>query len=389
MGSLRYPKSDYPEMTNEKLLTLAIHTYEKALPVKALLEREGIYVELNNVNLETPDVFAGVRVRIPEKDLPLALRLVENFEIFAYPDGEERPGGMVLVPTDFSECSEKAVRLAFTLANSLRGRIRLLYSFIPPGSTADLQLSDSYDYDADIEDIEISHKIEHDSKVLMLRLEERLRLAIKAGEIPAVKFDSIVTEGIPEDAILACEREQKPSLIVMGTRGAGKKQAELIGSVTAEVLDSCRTPAFTVPENVSPDFFRNLKSVGFFCNLDQQDILALDTLYRMFPVDKNNIEVTLLHIPSRRRFAVAYDPAHSIDRLLSYCKNHFPDYRFRIKDISLDIFEKEISELEAARPFDLVCMPNKKRSVFARFFNPSLAHKILFRADIPMMVIPV
>ena len=34
-------------------------------------------------------------------------------------------------------------------------------------------------------------------------------------------------------------------------------------------------------------------------------------------------------------------------------------------------------------------VPNKKKNVFARFFNPTLAHKILFHADIPMMTIPV
>ncbi len=38
-------------MTPDRLITIAIHTYEKALTLKSILEREGIYVELNNVNL--------------------------------------------------------------------------------------------------------------------------------------------------------------------------------------------------------------------------------------------------------------------------------------------------------------------------------------------------
>lgn len=69
-------------MTPDRLITLAIHTYERALPVKSLLEREGIYVELNNVNLAAPVVSPGVRLRIKESDLPLALRIVENMDIF-------------------------------------------------------------------------------------------------------------------------------------------------------------------------------------------------------------------------------------------------------------------------------------------------------------------
>ena len=46
--------------------------------VRTLLENEGIRVELNNVNLEVPCFSSGVRVRIRENDLPLALRIVEN-----------------------------------------------------------------------------------------------------------------------------------------------------------------------------------------------------------------------------------------------------------------------------------------------------------------------
>lgn len=72
-------------MTPNRLITIAIHTVEKALPLKNLLEREGIYVELNNVNLASPTVAAGVRIRIKESDLPLALRIIENIEIFDIP----------------------------------------------------------------------------------------------------------------------------------------------------------------------------------------------------------------------------------------------------------------------------------------------------------------
>lgn len=54
-------------------------------------------------------------------------------------------------------------------------------------------------------------------------------------------------------------------------------------------------------------------------------------------------------------------------------------------DALLDDFKTIIQET----PFNLICVPNKKRNVFARVFNPSVAHKILFRADVPMMVVPV
>ena len=67
---------------HDRLITVAIHTYEKAIVLKSLLESEGVAVVLQNVNLVQPVVSSGVRFRIHETDLPLALRIIENCEIF-------------------------------------------------------------------------------------------------------------------------------------------------------------------------------------------------------------------------------------------------------------------------------------------------------------------
>ena len=48
----------------DKLVTLAIHTFEKAQILKTILETEGIEVYIHNVNQIQPVVSAGVRVRI-------------------------------------------------------------------------------------------------------------------------------------------------------------------------------------------------------------------------------------------------------------------------------------------------------------------------------------
>lgn len=47
----------------DKLVTLAIHTFEKAQILKTMLETEGIEVYIHNVNQIQPVVSAGVRVQ--------------------------------------------------------------------------------------------------------------------------------------------------------------------------------------------------------------------------------------------------------------------------------------------------------------------------------------
>lgn len=375
-------------MTPNRLITIAIHTVEKALPLKNLLEREGIYVELNNVNLASPTVAAGVRIRIKESDLPLALRIIENIEIFDIPARDEEPekGGVILLPTDFSPHSDNAAKLAFKLASRLGMSIDMLHSFIAPASPQGVQLMDSYDYE--LADMAERQTIEVESTRMMEEYAAKIRGWIKSGEVPAVKFSTTVTEGIPEESILLYSRDKNPQLIVMGTRGADKKEAELIGSVTAEVLDSCRIPAFTVPESVDVATVADLHKVAFVCNLEQEDMIALDTLYRLFP--DQSLEVMLIYIPGRRERNVSdAKTAQAQLNLLNYCREHFPGYGFDMRTVRLDTLIDDFKEIMQEGPFNLICVPNKKRNVFARVFNPSIAHKILFRADVPMMVIPV
>ncbi len=370
-------------MTPDRLITLAIHTYERALPVKSLLEREGIYVELNNVNLAAPVVSPGVRLRIKESDLPLALRIVENMDIFTAHDATMAGKGVMLVPTDFTPLSLSAAKLAMQLAAKQKWEIEFLNAFISPANRDTVQLSDAYDYE--LADIAATRQLQSEAETLMKRFSAKIMESIKSGEVPAVKFTSKICEGIPEEVILEYIREEKPQMVAMGTRETNKKEEELIGSVTAEVLDGCRIPAFTIPENVNLKLFADMHDVAFFCNLDQEDMLALDSLYRMFP--DLNLNVTLIDIPSKRFRAGQPDKARQ--NLLDYCRNHYEGYAFSMRTIEPKSLSEEFRNLEHEIPFQMLCMPNKRKNVIARVFNPSLAHRILFSADIPMMVIPV
>ncbi|MDE5786191.1 MAG: universal stress protein, partial [Duncaniella sp.] len=239
-------------MTDDRLITLAIHTFDRAQSLKAILEKEGIPVTLQNVNLQTPVVSSGVRVRIMETDLPLALRIIENLDIFACDSSvaSDKISPTILVPVDFSSHSIIACDYAVHIAAAHNASILILHTYIDPTMMGtNIQLSDSLTFDSTAaENAIIEHEINAETKVVMDRFVKSLREKIKRGDIPAVKFRTEIREGVPEDVIGEMARECHPMLIVMGTRGAGKKERELVGSVTAEVLDTCRYPVFTVPE---------------------------------------------------------------------------------------------------------------------------------------------
>lgn len=368
-------------MSQDRLITLAIHTYDKALVLKKRLESEGINPVLNNVNLSKPTISSGVRVRILEKDLPLALRIVENPEIFGNNNTKPEQSGSIIVPTDFSEYSYNASLIAFKWAQLLNANISILHSYISAHHIDQMQLNKS---GFDIVDLQNHSKTIAEEK--MVHFSNRLTQQIKNGNIPPINFSTKIVEGVPEDAICEYAKQISPRLIVMGTRGSGKKEKELIGSVTGEVLDSCKFPVFAVPELNNVINIEALNHIIFFCNIDQEDIIALDVLYRTLPLISLNI--TIVNVPHKDTKTINSFISSSSE-LLKYCTENYPRFKFSLQTLRLGSIDSDFKKIEEIQHIDLIAVPNKKRNVFARFFNPSLAHKILLHIDIPMITIPI
>ncbi|MDE5786314.1 MAG: hypothetical protein K2H98_07260, partial [Duncaniella sp.] len=128
----------------------------------------------------------------------------------------------------------------------------------------------------------------------------------------------------------------------------------------------------------------SISEVILISSLDQEDILALDALYRLYPM--SNFTVTLLSLPSKKHPGNIH-PAE--DSLLNYCRRHYEGYTFRTDAVHGDRIAEEYQRLHHSIHPNLVVVPNRKKNIFARLFNPGLAHKLLFLSDVPMIVIPV
>lgn len=368
--------------TESRQITLAIHTWEYAVTLKNILEREGLSVTLQNVNLQTPQVSAGVRVRIYEADLPKALRIIENPDIFGRDAVPTASGpATVLVPVDFSPASYNACRLAFDIASVHHARILLLHAYIRPGGAQPVPLSKTLDFNPVSDSGQ--NTIPKDVGILMSNFIHRLREEIKHGDIAAVPFSGRIAEALPEEAIVNVAKEVQPMLIVMGTHGADSFELRIMGSVTAEVLDTCRFPVFAVPgNNTGKRRLGDFSHVLFFAIPDQQDIVALDAFIRMF--GNRPMKVTLLAMPTRAR-----ETPHSLGALTGYCREHYPNIEFEERSLLPENVETGMDEFAETSVVDILCVPNKKKNLLARFFNPTLAHRLIFITDKPMLVIPV
>lgn len=79
----------------------------------------------------------------------------------------------------------------------------------------------------------------------------------------------------------------------------------------------------------------------------------------------------------------------ALSALKRYCEEHYPGVHFDTDYLMPDHAEADFERITDRQHIDLLAVPNKKKNVFARLFNPGIAHRLLFRTDSPMIVIPV
>ena len=357
-----------------RLITVAIHTFDRAVDLKNTLEEEGIEVKLHNVNLDEQVLGSGVRVRIRERDLPQALQIIES------PETVTSDKRCVLLPVDFGKYSLKSVKLGMEYARRSRGKVLLLHSYISERHTVSLPFgSDRYETPGD--DFK---NIKKNARERMDEFKKMLLDKIAVGELPKVKIETKVTEGIPEEQILHYAQKYDVSLIVMGTSGTNRRRQNLIGSVAGEVMDACKFPIFTVPIGMPDVGLTDITHVAFFSNLIQQDLMSFDRFARLF--NMRGVEVTVIPVIEKKDRKLV---DQSLQQLVQYCREHYPECTFKTKRISSKTFVESFAQYAQDENIQLIAVPNKKSSIFSRLFNPSIAHRVLFQTDTPMLVVPV
>ncbi len=140
----------------------------------------------------------------------------------------------ILVPTDFSEFSDRAVLQAADIAAQNNAKIYLFH-------VVDKMQECAIDYCIPLETV---MKIQSDSeKEATRKMQEEVNKILKAKKID-VAFD--VKSGVPYEEILKEQQERKADLIVIASHGRTGILKSLIGSVAERVMREAKCPVLLV-----------------------------------------------------------------------------------------------------------------------------------------------
>ncbi len=365
-------------------VTLAIRTYQRAQMIKAVLEQNGIETMIHNLNLEHPEMAVGVRVRIKEDDLPQALSIVEDMEKAWEEEArknEPPKGRNILIPIELTDQINEICKYGFHFARKINADVVFLHTYLAPAYT----ISSSYNTEINtysLADTEMLRRIVRTNNADVENLTNLVNRWIDTGEIPKIKFSFELREGVPEEEILAYCKKESPSLVVMGTRTRFQKDENLIGSVTSEVLEACKSPVLAISMDLRllPE---NIRRVAFLTNFDQKDLIAIDTAISF--LRRDSLEIVFIHTTEKKE---SWDEV-MLAGIKEYFANHYPNLKTEYALLDKEKNLEQIQPFLEASKIDLVALNTRKRSLFSRFFNQGIATKLLFNTETPLLVMHI
>jgi len=138
----------------------------------------------------------------------------------------------ILIPTDGSPLSQKAVVQGVALAKSVGAKVTAFFA-APPATPIVYRNNLPVGY---------ATPGEHDQMIKKTAV-KHLEFVERAAKKARVSYEAIhVTSDYPEEDILKVAQKKKCDLIVMATHGQGGLRGMFIGSVTQKVLNQVKIP---------------------------------------------------------------------------------------------------------------------------------------------------
>ena len=140
-------------------------------------------------------------------------------------------------------------------------------------------------------------------------------------------------------------------------------------------------PILAVPENVPFQDLASVQHIAFATSFNQRDLVAFDkfmSLIKGYP-----FHIHLFNISTSR------DEWNEIrlSGVREYFRKQYPEANITHTVLADGDLLLAIEKFVRDEQIDVIALSTYRRSLLARMFNPSIARKMLFHTDVPILVI--
>ncbi len=272
----------------------------------------------------------------------------------------------ILIPTDFSDNSESALKVGIAIAKRQNAEITLLhvldtYSYLRPSEVF-------------LPGAEIIQDLKQTMEVQLNKI--ALNIQYKSG----IATKALIMSGSPADCICRSAFNNKISLIVMGTHGDSGLREFFIGSDTYKVVKNAACPVLTIPGNWNKTFFeRVLFPIRLYPN-------ALEKYFFARPIiEKNNSELILLGLAEKKKPDDVKEIALLMDRLKYQLHND--NVVFQSLLCPCENFPEKVINSANEHNTDLIILTANLDTNFRSFFVGPFVQRVVNHARRPVLSI--
>jgi nucleotide-binding universal stress UspA family protein len=364
-----------------KLVTFATQTKDRAEVIKSELEKEGLSCFIEEIETSDNEQENVVKVRVKQQEYELALDVArrinkaygrEEIKIPREPFSIDK----VLIPVVFKDYSINAVYYALEIAIKEHADIMLFHSYFNPFNNV-TAYSEEYN-SAGYFDVNV-HKIEEyaNSKIEGIVNDLRNKVSDAGAEI---NVDYELTGGAIYDQMISFSKKYNPDLVVIGTKGKGKKNNDLIGKFTDRVIDNITAPVLAVPEDTTFSTVDNLK-VLYLTRFDDTDYTALRNL--MTYMEPFNPYIHCVHMEKNIDNPTLED---RMMKIVDFFKKHYNQSNIEYEIMKGDAMLAALQEYINDKQISMISLSYHKKFNITRLFESDIKKKLLFYTNIPLLV---
>ncbi|MEO9804961.1 MAG: universal stress protein [Reichenbachiella sp.] len=266
----------------------------------------------------------------------------------------------ILVPTDFTDCSIRALKFAIALAKKVEAEIQVVHALSLTISYSEVTVPQAYDY------------TEAQAFDRFNELKENL------PELDTVTHSFLVNSAATAEVISDTALMRKTDLVIMGTSGAFGLDEFLFGTNAFNAIKSTDCPILVIPESAN---FTNPLSIGLAADYhevpEKQVFDPLITLARIY-----GSQIHILNVSKSNK--IGDQESQQAKKFEQYLKNIQHTYHFEIEQN----VEKGINHYLSNHKIDLMAIVKRKHSLMEKIAKTSVLKKLVFHTHIPLLIMP-
>ncbi|KAF2326876.1 universal stress protein [Flavobacterium daemonense] len=271
----------------------------------------------------------------------------------------------ILVPTDFSEHAEDALKVASQIAKKNDSEIIILHMLELPN-----QMNDAILGGTSIPE----------TMLFMKKANEMLDEISSRPYLDGISVTEIVKMDKPIHGIKQVSQDYEVDLIIMGSHGSSGVEELLIGSNTEKVVRNSEIPVLVIKKDIS-----NFKvdDIVFASDFSEETKAPFEKLLNFVKFFNSKIHLVTICTPN------SFKPTHVVQKAMDEFVTHFniPNYSTHIyNDTNI---EKGIINFSNSVNADIIGMCTHGRTGFAHFFNGSISEGLVNHAVRPVITVKI